>query len=131
MGGVGVLYIVWLYYNSLSAPVNDRFLTGASVHAVILSILDENDSYGYGILGRVEELSGGEIEWAAGSMYPVLRRMKTNGWVEDYWDEPDGRRRRYYRITDSGRKQLERERRKWMSVHRMFEQLWGLGGAGS
>jgi len=101
------------------------------MHAVILSILDEGDSYGYAILSRVEQLSGGEIEWAAGSIYPVLRRMKTNAWVEDYWKQADGRRRRYYKITKRGKEQLQTERQRWMSVHRMFEQLWDLGGTQS
>lgn len=109
--------------------MSDRFLTGASVPAVILSILAEGDSYGYAILTRVEELSGGEVEWAAGSMYPILRRMKTNGWVEDYWEETDGRRRRYYRLTPRGQAQLDAEKKRWMSVHRMFVQLWGLSGS--
>ena len=101
-----------------------RSLTGASIHAIILAILESGDSYGYDIIQRVRQLSDGEVDWAAGSLYPVLHRMKTNGWIEDYWVEPDGeRRRRYYRITARGRAALEEKTGEWMVIHRILEQL--------
>lgn len=105
--------------------MSTKSLTGASVSAIILSILRNGDSYGYDIINRVREISGGEVEWAAGSLYPVLHRMKSNGWIEDYWHEPDGeRRRKYYRITAAGRKALADEREKWMTFHNILTELW-------
>lgn len=104
-----------------------KSLTGASVHAIILSILTSGDSYGYDIIRRVRQLSDGDVEWAAGSLYPVLHRMKTNGWIEDYWVQKEGeRRRRYYRITKQGVRALEKEKKKWMTVHGVLAQLWDL-----
>ena len=64
------------------------------------------------------------MDWAAGSLYPVLHRMKTNGWIEDYWVQPEGeRRRRYYRITKRGVKALSHETNEWMIIHRVLMSL--------
>jgi DNA-binding PadR family transcriptional regulator len=101
-------------------------MTGASINAIVLAMLDRGDSYGYLIIKRVNELSGGAIDWPAGSLYPVLHRMKTDGLVESYWKQPEGeRRRRYYRITEKGRKSLQAEMNQWMTVHDLLVQLVG------
>jgi len=105
--------------------MSTKSLNGASITAIVLSILRRGDSYGYEIISRVRDLSQGDVEWTAGSLYPVLHRMKTNGWIRDYWHEPDGeRRRRYYAITPAGQKALETERRKWMTFHHVLTTLW-------
>ena len=104
-----------------------KALTGASAQTIVLSLLDQGDSYGYQLIKRVRQLSGGEVEWAAGSLYTLMHRMKANGLVDSYWVEPDeGRRRRYYRITAKGQKALGTEKQQWLSVHRILAQLWGL-----
>lgn len=112
--------------------MSTKSLNGASIAPIILSILRNGDSYGYAIINRVRELSDGDVEWTAGSLYPVLHRMKTNGWIRDYWEEPEGeRRRRYYAITPKGEKALATEREKWMTFHEVLTALWdeerGLG----
>lgn len=105
--------------------MSTKSLNGASITAIILSILRNGDSYGYAIIHRVRELSGGDVEWTAGSLYPVLHRMKTNGWIRDYWLEPEGeRRRRYYAITPDGETALAEERSKWMMFHDVLTTLW-------
>lgn len=69
-------------------------------------------------------MSNGEVDWAAGSLYPVLHRMKTNKWIDDYWVQPEGeRRRRYYRITKAGVKALQRETNEWMVIHQVLLSL--------
>ncbi len=101
-------------------------MTAASINAVILALLDRGDSYGYEIIKNVRALSGGAIDWPAGSLYPVLHRMRTDGLVESYWQQPEGeRRRRYYSITAKGRKALGEEKAQWMTVHNLLMQLWG------
>ena len=82
----------------------DRELSAASSTAVVLAILAEGDSYGYAILRRVRELSGGRMEWADGMLYPLLHRLERQGHVEARWEVAEsGRRRRYYRITPRDR----------------------------
>ena len=106
-------------------PMASKSLTGASVPSIILSILARADSYGYDIIQQVHDLSDGEIEWAAGSLYPVLHRMKANGQIEDYWVEQEGsRKRRFYRVTPKGHKALVRERDNWLAVHGLLARLW-------
>jgi PadR family transcriptional regulator, regulatory protein PadR len=103
-----------------------KSMTGASVQAIILSILSRSDSYGYEIIKKVSNLSGGEVEWAAGSLYPVMHRMEADGLITAYWSEQAGeRKRRYYRITPKGLKALDHEKKEWLTVHSILVQLWG------
>ena len=107
--------------------MSSKSLTGASVTSIILSILLSGDNYGYSIIKRVRDLSGGKLEWGAGSLYPVMHRMKSQGLLDDYWVEREGeRRRRYYKITQKGRLALEVEKQKWLTVHEVLAHLWGL-----
>jgi PadR family transcriptional regulator, regulatory protein PadR len=100
-------------------------LMAASSTPIVLAILAEADSYGYAILQRVRELSGGRIEWTDGMLYPVLHRLERLGHVEARWEVADtGRRRKYYRITAGGRAQLAEERRQWQAVDATLRGLW-------
>ena len=100
-------------------------LTAASSTPIVLAILAEEDSYGYAILQRVRELSGGRLEWTDGMLYPVLHRLERLGHVEARWEVADsGRRRKYYRITPPGRAQLAEERRQWQAVDATLRGLW-------
>ena len=88
----------------------DKDLVAASSTPLVLAILAEGENYGYAILKRVRELSAGELEWTDGMLYPLLHRLSRLGYVTTEWRTPDeGRRRRYYVITDDGRAALQRE----------------------
>lgn len=103
----------------------NKDLTAASSTPIVLSILAEEDSYGYAILQRVRELSGGHLEWTDGMLYPVLHRLGRLGYVEARWEVAEsGRRRRYYRITPAGRAQLEEQRRQWQAVDATLRGIW-------
>lgn len=103
----------------------NKDLVAASSTPLVLAILAEGDSYGYAILRRVRELSGGEIEWTDGMLYPVLHRLERSARIESRWEHAEsGRRRKYYRITEAGRKQLEDERRQWRTVDQALEKIW-------
>jgi DNA-binding PadR family transcriptional regulator len=100
-------------------------LVAASAMPLVLAILDEGESYGYAILKRIDELSGGEMEWTDGMLYPLLHRLDRLGYVEARWDSPPGgRRRRYYRITSTGRKALSEQRRQWEVVAGALHNAW-------
>ena len=105
--------------------MDKRALNAATIEAIVLSIVARTPSYGYEIIKQVEELSEGEIQWAAGSLYPVLHRMEMNGHIDSFWQQPEGeRRRKYYRITDEGLAALEREKQEWMRMQNLFTHLW-------
>ena len=95
----------------------NKDLVAASATPLVLAILAEGESYGYSILKRVRELSGGEIEWTDGMLYPLLHRLLRLGYVTTEWrTPPEGRRRRYYAITDDGRAALAEQQRQWATV---------------
>jgi PadR family transcriptional regulator, regulatory protein PadR len=103
----------------------DKDLVAASATPLVLAILAEGESYGYAILKRVRELSGGELEWTDGMLYPLLHRLRRLGYVTTEWrSPPEGRRRRYYAITDDGRTALAEQRRQWMTVTRALGDVW-------
>jgi DNA-binding PadR family transcriptional regulator len=95
----------------------NKDLVAASSTPLVLAILAEGDSYGYAIIKRVADLSGGELQWTDGMLYPVLHRLERNGFVKAVWGESEsGRRRRYYRLTDDGKEELTSQRRQWQTV---------------
>src|SRR5215216_5046145 len=103
----------------------NKDLIAASSTPIVLAILAEEDSYGYAILKRVREVSGGHIEWTDGMLYPVLHRLERLGHIEARWEVADsGRRRKYYSITSQGRVQLAEERRQWQAVDATLRGIW-------
>lgn len=103
----------------------NKDLIAATSTPIVLAILAEGDSYGYAILQRVRELSGGRMEWTDGMLYPVLHRLERLGHVEARWEAAEtGRRRKYYRITSQGRGQLAEERRQWQAVDATLREIW-------
>lgn len=103
----------------------NKDLVAASSTPIVLAILAEGDSYGYAILQRVRELSGGRMEWTDGMLYPVLHRLERLGHIEARWETAEtGRRRKYYRLTASGRAQLDEERRQWQAVDATLRGIW-------
>lgn len=103
----------------------DKDLMAASATPLVLAILREGESYGYAIVKRVAELSGGELAWTDGMLYPLLHRLERNGLVEAFWARSEsGRRRKYYRLTRAGTEHLDRQRRQWQVVDRAMRGVW-------
>ena len=103
----------------------NKDLMAASSTPIVLAILAEGDSYGYAIIQRVRELSGGRMEWTDGMLYPVLHRLERLGHVKARWEIAEsGRRRKYYRITPGGRAHLLEERRQWQAVDDTLRGIW-------
>ncbi|GAB5519462.1 MAG: PadR family transcriptional regulator [Rhodothermales bacterium] len=104
-----------------------KVLIAASVKPIMLAILaQDGESYGYEIIQRIHDLSGGKIQWTAGTLYPVLHRLETEGVVESTWRKSDeGRRRKYYRLTPQGEAAMSTEKQQWMDVNAVLVQLWG------
>ena len=84
------------------------------IDPVILSVVGRGDTYGYEIAKYVNNLTDGVLELKEGTLYPALRRLEAEGFIEGYWgSETGGSRRRYYRITRSGRTALDSARSDW------------------
>ncbi len=100
-------------------------LVAASSRPLVLSILAGGDTYGYEILQHVKRLSSGDLEWSGGMLYPLLHRLARDGFIEGYWEiTEDDRRRKYYRLTDRGRRQLSVDQASWRAVHATLELSW-------
>lgn len=100
-------------------------LVAAAATPLVLGILAEGESYGYAILKRVSELSGGELQWTDGMLYPLLHRLERLGHVESKWNVSDSeRRRKYYRITKRGREALVDQRRQWQAMDKALHAIW-------
>jgi DNA-binding PadR family transcriptional regulator len=109
-------------YNS---TMLSKELVAASTVPLVLSILAEGESYGYALIQRVRELSGGQIEWTEGMLYPVLHWMEKQELIESEWRDSDtGRKRKYYRLRKAGRHALQTERHQWLTVHQTLTKLW-------
>jgi DNA-binding PadR family transcriptional regulator len=103
----------------------NKDLVAASATPLVLAILSEGESYGYAILKRVSELSGGELQWTDGMLYPLLHRLERNGYVEATWGSSEtGRRRKYYRLTDLGLEELATHQRQWQLVDSTLRGIW-------
>jgi DNA-binding PadR family transcriptional regulator len=103
----------------------NKDLIAASSTPIVLAILAEEDSYGYAILKRVREASGGQLAWTDGMLYPVLHRLERLGYAKARWGVAEsGRKRKYYRITPQGRAQLAEERRQWLAVDATLRGIW-------
>ena len=101
-------------------------LVAASAAPLVLSILTEGESYGYAIIQRVRELSGGHMEWTDGMLYPVLHRLEAQGSINARWRESEaGRRRKYYRLQPPGRQALKEQKEQWHAVHNTLAAAWG------
>ena len=106
----------------------DKDLVAAMASPLVLTILAEGGNYGYGILKRVRDLSGGELEWTDGMLYPLLHRMERLGYIRAEWgSSPEGRRRKNYEITDDGVAQLREQQRQWQTATNALSSLWGPG----
>jgi transcriptional regulator len=85
-------------------------LLPGTLDMMVLKVVSVGTEHGFGIGRRLQELSHGVFDVNQGSLYPALQRLLKQGWITGEWRQTEtGRRARYYRITRSGQKQLERE----------------------
>lgn len=91
-----------------------RELKRGSAELLILALLEERDRHGYELARLIDERSRGAISFHVASLYPTLYRMESKELIEGRWVEKAGqRRRRYYRLTKTGRQALASHRTVW------------------
>ncbi len=105
-------------------------LVAASAVPLVLSLLEEGESYGYTIIRRVRDLSAGQIEWTDGMLYPVLHRLEAQGLIRSRWHVSEaGRKRKYYALSAAGKRALAEQKAQWQVVHATLATLWGTSHA--
>ncbi|WP_066307049.1 PadR family transcriptional regulator [Bacillus sp. FJAT-29814] len=101
----------------------DRELLKGSIEILLLSLLVEQDCYGYEMTKKLRALSDDAYHMNEGTLYPALKRLETKECVESYWQEGlDGSRRKYYTITDTGRKLLADKLRSWKQIDQLIDK---------
>jgi PadR family transcriptional regulator PadR len=102
-----------------------KTLTAAAIRPIILATLAHGEGYGYELSQRIHRVSGGKLDWSAGTLYPLLHRLETENLIEAFWRPSDsGPRRKYYRLTEKGRSAVATEKAQWLSVHEVLVSLW-------
>ncbi len=108
--------------------INSDLIRGL-IDTIILRILLDGDSYGYEIMKAVLANSGGAYELKEPSLYTSLKRLEKQGQIQSYWgDESLGGRRKYYRITKSGKAALESASFEWLRAQKIINLLLFGGG---
>jgi transcriptional regulator len=89
-------------------------LLQGTLEMLILKTLTLEPMHGFGISGRIHQITRGVFQVRAGSLFPALQRLEQEGWILGEWGESENRRRaKYYRLTAAGRRKFTAERRKW------------------
>lgn len=85
--------------------------------------------HGYGIAQRIHQVSGSLLQLNQGTLYPALLRLEQKGWIQARWGTSDnGRRAKFYSLTRSGRKQVQREAEGWLRMVEVMGRLLGSEG---
>jgi len=92
---------------------------------LILEALVQEPGHGYRIAQKIKERSQGVLDFKEGTLYPALHKLENEGMVESYESVENGRARRYYRITRSGRGMLAKDRAEWRQLSRAVTSILG------
>lgn len=104
-----------------------RNLAAGTYDLIVLDVLRDGPSYGYGIVKRIFAQSKHTIRWHQGTLYPVLHRLEKRGFLTSEWTgKKTGRQRRYYRLTARGQRVWREQREQWRTFSRGVNALLGL-----
>jgi len=102
----------------------ERELKRGSLELIVLHLLAPGEAYGYEIVSKLTAQSNGALEVTDGTLYPVLYRLERAKYVAVRWETPErGVPRKYYRLTDEGREELERLREEWTTFAKAMTRL--------
>ena len=99
-------------------------LVKGSTAMLVMSVLSSGDKYGYQIIKVLEALSEAAFTMNEGTLYPILHALEREKYLESYWEETaSARKRRYYRLTDRGRRALAGKKEEWRAYSKAVEQV--------
>lgn len=103
-------------------------LIKGSTSTLVMSVLKKGDLYGYKIIKEIELQSESVFEFKEGTLYPILHALEKENFLESYWDESEGRKRKYYHLTRKGHKQLEEKQEEWKVFSTSVNKVLGFSG---
>jgi transcriptional regulator len=99
-------------------------LLQGTLDMLILKAVSLGPLHGYGVLLRIQQISGKQLEIQQGSLYPALYRLEHQGWISSEWGESENKRKaKFYKLTAAGRRQLRSETENW---NRMASLIAGI-----
>lgn len=100
----------------------DKEIMKGSIDILLLSLLNQQDMYGYEIVKTLKQNSNELYNMSEGTLYPALKRLETKGWLLSYWVNADnGGRRKYYQITEDGKRELEKKLTEWNQINYLIK----------
>ncbi len=99
-------------------------LLQGTLDMLILKAVSLGALHGYGVLLRIQQISGEQLEIQQGSLYPALYRLEHQGWIASEWGESENKRRaKFYSLTAAGRRQLHSETEKWNQMAALIANI--------
>lgn len=104
----------------------DKQLLKGTVSIMVLTVLRENDMYGYQIIKELEQRSDNVFSLNEGALYPILHKLETDAYISSYWEESEqGRKRKYYHLTSKGTALYENKIREWQTFSKSVNMVLG------
>lgn len=103
----------------------DRELLKGSTNLLVLSVLENENMYGYEMIKKIKTKSENLFEFQEGTLYPILHKLEEKGFISSYWDEVSGKKRKYYSLTNEGKKQLKFQKEEWKEFSTRVNQVIG------
>lgn len=100
-------------------------LIKGSTTMLVLTLLKESNMYGYEMIKKLKEKSENVFELKEGTLYPILHALEEKGLISSYWDETTAKRRKYYAITEKGKKQLKDKKEEWKKFSNGINHVLG------
>ncbi|WP_454191439.1 PadR family transcriptional regulator [Paenibacillus sp. Marseille-Q7038] len=107
--------------------VNKELLKGSTV-ILLLTVLNEREMYGYELIKEIENKSDEVFAMKEGTLYPILHNLESEGLLNAYWSQQDGRKRKYYQITDEGKRKLQEKKNEWIRFRTAVDTVIGERG---
>ncbi|WZL71705.1 PadR family transcriptional regulator [Clostridiaceae bacterium 35-E11] len=105
--------------------INKELIKGSTT-MLVLNLLSTSDMYGYQMIKELEKKSDNTFTLREGTLYPILHALENEGMVESYWEKTESaRKRKYYRITKSGKKSLVEKQKDWQAYSNAVNKVIG------
>lgn len=108
----------------ITMKISKELLKG-STNMLVLSLLEDENMYGYQMIKRLSERSKNVFEFKEGTLYPILHNLESKGLISSYWDMTGAKKRKYYTITKEGRKHLKDMKKEWSIFTTGVNQIVG------
>ena len=111
----------------IEMAISKELLKGTTT-LLILQLLNEKDQYGYELTKALEQRTDNLFTLKEGTLYPILHALENEGMIEAYWeDTQSARKRKYYRITEAGKKGLKEKKEEWQLYSEGVRKVIGGG----